>query len=85
MVGMRSLAGVHGGERFRVRRILFDLLRTHCSRLGIREGDLVRAGGEGETTLLLERPGGGLLPCSRDWARFIQVEDLDDPAGDTAP
>ncbi len=70
---MRSLENVGAGETVKVRRILFDTLRSHCRERGIEEGSLLsgRAGDAGQ--VVVETSGGRAVPCERRFARFIQV------------
>ena len=74
-----SLAGLMPGERTRIERILFDVLREHCAQRGLHEGDAVRGASDGNALVLVQLPDGRRVPCERDWARFVQVRR--DPGG----
>lgn len=70
---VRSLAATRTGEAVLIRRILFGALRSFCTALGLREGDVVRCRAGTPSHLLLETASGRTIPLERDWARFIQV------------
>ena len=72
---VRSLAATQTGESVEIRKILINTLRTHCSDLDIREGDVVRCRASTHSQLLLETRNGRTVSLDRDWARFIQVAD----------
>lgn len=72
----RSLAATQTGESVQIRRILIHTLRTHCSDLDIREGDVVRCRASTRSQLMLETRNGRIVALQRDWARFIQVTQL---------
>ena len=68
-----SLHDVGGDVRVRIRTILFELVREACASQGVHAGQTVRVRRAGEA-LLLELPRGRIVPPSREWARFIEVE-----------
>lgn len=76
-----SLAAASAGDSIVIRRILFSTLRSLCSELGIREGDVVQCRAGTSSHLLLRTGAGRTIPLERDWARFIQVV----PAPATSP
>jgi hypothetical protein len=69
-----SLAGLRPGERIRVERILFETLRQHCSGRGVREGDVLTGGAAASRLVLLRTAAGRVVPCERDWARFVAID-----------
>lgn len=70
---VHSLAAARAGDSVVIRRILFSTLRSLCSELGIREGDMVHCRAGTSSHLLLRTGAGRTIPLERDWARFIQV------------
>ncbi len=70
---VRSLAAADTGELVEIRRILFGALRTLCSDLGVREGDVIRCRSCTASQLMLETRSGRVVSLDRDWARFIQI------------
>lgn len=72
---IHSLAATKTGDFVEIRRILFNTLRTHCSDLDIREGDVVRCRADTPSQLMLETRSGRTVALQRDYARFIQVAD----------
>ena len=72
---IHSLAATKTGDLVQIRRILFNTLRTHCSALDIREGDVVRCRADSPSQLMLETRSGRTVALQRDYARFIQVAD----------
>jgi hypothetical protein len=62
----RSLAATSTGQTVEIRRILFAALRSHCSELGILEGDVVRCRAGTASQLMLETPSGRTVAIDRD-------------------
>jgi hypothetical protein len=80
--GMHSLATVvpGTGQRYHVRRILFEEVRERCTRLGIAEGMPVVCRARSAGTVHIELPGDGAsrhLPLRHAW--FVQVEPAPGP------
>ena len=78
-----SLGGVRpDAERaFRVKRILFGLVRDRCFDMGLQEGQEVRCRDRTREQVLLELPGGGVHSLELPYAWFIEVS----PVGEDAP
>jgi hypothetical protein len=75
---VRSLAATRTGDVVLIKRILFGTLRSLCTDLGVREGDVVHCRAGSASHLLLDTPTGRTVPLDREWARFIQVSTLAD-------
>jgi hypothetical protein len=57
-----------------VLQILFEEVRRECARLGLREGQTIRARESTDLHILLEFSDGWTATLARRWARFIEVE-----------
>ncbi len=77
---IRSLAAADTGEAIEIRRILFGALRNLCADLGVHEGEVVRCRACTPSQLLLETAAGRVVALERDWARFIQITAVGQPA-----
>ncbi|MBI4519763.1 MAG: hypothetical protein HY701_02905 [Gemmatimonadetes bacterium] len=74
-ITMHSLADVIAGERVRIRRIHFDLVRDRCWEHGLAVGMVVRCLKHHATGLLLdlELENGRSVTADTAWARFVEV------------
>jgi len=71
-----ALATAEPGRRYRVSRVLFDLVRNRCRELGFREGDEVTCtSNDGEGVVLQCRTTRGAR-IEREYAWFIKVEQV---------
>jgi hypothetical protein len=68
-----NLAGADTGERFVVRRILFDGPRTQCGTWGLQAGDRVELVERGRGGVLVRDAEGRLIRCPLDVACYVEV------------
>jgi hypothetical protein len=64
------------GRTVVVRQVHFEGLRSDCERVGVREGQVFRLNARNGSHLLLESRDGRTAKLRREYARFIEVEDL---------
>lgn len=81
----RSMAAASPGERFRVRRIHFGLVRDRCSELGIREGDVLRCLRSSAHEVVVQFPERHTAALELDYARFVELADPDEDSFARAP
>ena len=76
----RTLASFAPGDSGTIESFLFGALQAICSDLGIRKGETVscRAGTAG--VLILDTQDGHTVSVARDWARFIRIGSVIEPA-----
>lgn len=67
------LAFATPGERYRVTRILFDMVEDRCSSLGIREGETVRCRLRTARAVKLELEDGRPVTLEAPYAAFVEV------------
>lgn len=72
MRAVANLAEVGRGERFMVRRILFDGPRVRCGAEGLRAGDRGELVERGRGVVLM-RVGNELVRCPLDVACYVEV------------
>jgi hypothetical protein len=68
-----NLAGADTGERFVVRRILFDGPRAQCGTWGLQAGDRVELVERGRGGVLVRDVAGRLIRCPLDVACYVEV------------
>ncbi|HKJ92623.1 MAG TPA: ferrous iron transport protein A [Longimicrobiales bacterium] len=68
------LADVGPGERFVVRRILFEGLRAQCGAQGVWAGEVVEVVERDDARMLLRVGAGRVLRCPSSVASFVEVE-----------
>lgn len=78
-----SLGGVppNDGRDYVIRQILFGLVRDHCSKIGLEEGQTVRCCERSRDEVVVELSDGGLRSLGLNYAWFVEVE----RAGRTEP
>jgi len=71
-----SLAGLSpdAHRSFRVRRILFELVRDRCAEMGLCEGEEFRCRGRSSEEVAIQLPNGQLHDLEVTYAWFVQVE-----------
>lgn len=69
----------------RIRKILFGLVKDHCERAGVHEGDLVRCHYRDSDEVVVELPTGELRSLELAYAWFVQVTLLDREATEMNP
>lgn len=72
----RSLIDIHVGERVAVGAVLFDIVRDHCSSVGIQPGVVMRCECCTSRSVLLRRDDGMRIELDRVYAAFVEVEQL---------
>lgn len=72
----RSLIDIHVGERVAVGAVLFDIVRDHCSSVGIRPGVVMRCECCTTRSVLLQRDDGMRIELDRVYAAFVEVQPL---------
>lgn len=72
----RSLIDIHVGERVAVGAVLFDIVRDHCSSVGIQPGVVMRCECCTSRSVLLRRDDGMRIELDRVFAAFVEVEQL---------
>ena len=72
----RSLIDITVGERVAVGAVLFDVVRHHCSALGIQPGVVMRCECCTSRSVLLRREDGVRVEVDRVYAAFVEVEQL---------
>lgn len=72
----RSLVDVTVGERVAVGAVLFDIVRHHCSAIGIQPGVVMRCECCTPRSVLLRRDDGVRIELDRVFAAFVEVEQL---------
>lgn len=73
MATVANLAGADTGERFVVRRILFDGPRAQCGTWGLQAGDRVELVERGRGGVLVRDVAGQLIRCPLDVACYVEV------------
>lgn len=71
-----SLSGINvgvGGD-YRIRRILFGMVRDRCAELGLAEGDVVRCTRRDKETVEVQLSSGAVRKLDLAYAWFIKVE-----------
>ncbi len=69
----RSLAESAPGDFVEVVYVLFESLRQHCEKAGIRPGTRMRFRGRTGKRVVLELPGGSLAELNAVHAPFVEV------------
>jgi hypothetical protein len=69
----RMLADIAVDDEIQVREICFDVIRTHCSRAGVRQGDVLRCVGGTDRELALQTRAGARVLVDRFYACFVEV------------
>jgi hypothetical protein len=77
------LADAKPGDLVQVRLIVFELVRSRCWHLPLREGDTVRFVETGDEAVTVSRLDGTHLAVPSECARFIGVERI--PVHEDAP
>ncbi len=72
----RSLIDIHVGERVAVGAVLFDIVRDHCSSVGIQPGVVMRCECCTSRSVRLRRDDGMRIELDRVYAAFVEVEQL---------
>jgi hypothetical protein len=75
-VSARSLIDIHVGERVAVGAVLFDVVRHHCSSVGIQPGVVMRCECSTNRSVWLRRDDGIQIELDRVYAAFVEVEPL---------
>ena len=77
---VRSLAATRTGDVVLIKRILFGTLRSLCTDLGVREGDVVHCRAGSASHLLLDTPTGRTVPLTGSGpasSRSARLADID--------
>lgn len=61
------------GREYEVRRIVFDVVKARCARLGLERGMTIRCLRKDRSSVLVELPDGAVAPIESIYARFIEV------------
>ncbi|MDZ7780752.1 MAG: hypothetical protein U5R14_12585 [Gemmatimonadota bacterium] len=71
-----SLGGiaVEGGGAYRIRRILFGMVRDRCTELGLSEGDIIRCTHRDREMVEVRLSSGCKKKLDLAYAWFIKVE-----------
>jgi hypothetical protein len=69
-----SLAFAEPGRRYRVKRVLFELVSEHCAELGFGVGDEIACRSNRLAFVCCRVPRGRLARLPRSHAWFIQIE-----------
>jgi hypothetical protein len=72
----RSLIDIHVGERVAVGAVLFEVVRDHCSSIGIRPGVVMLCECCTGRSVLLRRDDGIRVELDRVFAAFVEVQPL---------
>jgi hypothetical protein len=72
----RSLIDITVGERVAVGEVLFDIVRDHCSSVGIQPGVVMRCECCTSRSVLLRRDDGMRIELDRVFAAFVEVHPL---------
>lgn len=72
----RSLIDIHVGERVAVGAVLFDVVRDHCSSVGIQPGVVMRCECSTNRSVWLRRDDGMQIELDRVYAAFVEVEPM---------
>jgi len=64
-------------QRFRVKKILFGLVRTRCLDAGLKEGLELRFRSRTADQVMVELPDGQVRNLELPYAWFVQVEPLE--------
>ena len=72
----RSLIDITVGERVAVGAVLFEIVRTHCSSVGIQPGVVMRCQCCTSRSVLLQREDGMQIEIDRVFAAFVEVHSL---------
>lgn len=72
----RSLIDITVGERVAVGAVLFDIVRNHCSSVGIQPGVVMRCECCTSRSVLLRREDGIQIELDRVYAAFVEVKAL---------
>jgi hypothetical protein len=72
----RSLIDIHVGERVAVGAVLFEIVRDHCSSVGIQPGVVMRCECCTSRSVMLRRDDGMRIELDRVYAAFVEVEQL---------
>lgn len=70
------LADATPGDLVQVRLIVFELVRSRCWHLPLREGDTLRFVQSGDETVTVARLDGSQVDVPHECARFIGVQRL---------
>lgn len=73
-----SLAAITAGQIVMIRRIIYGMVRDLCTDLGLVEGQMVECAANAGRTLRLRNAGGRTVMLDADYARFVEVERVDD-------
>jgi hypothetical protein len=72
----RSLIDITVGERVAVGAVLFEIVRNHCSSVGIQPGVIMRCQCCTSRSVLLQREDGMQIEIDRVFAAFVEVHPL---------
>jgi len=72
----RSLIDITVGERVTVGAVLFEIVRNHCSSVGIQPGVIMRCQCCTSRSVLLQREDGMQIEIDRVFAAFVEVHPL---------
>lgn len=72
----RSLIDITVGERVTVGAVLFEIVRNHCSSVGIRPGVVMLCECCTSRSVLLRRDDGIRVEIDRVFAAFVEVQPL---------
>lgn len=75
----QCLANARPGLRYRICDLAFSMVRDRCRDLGLEQGQDVTCIEAGRWSICLERLDGRRVNLERDYAWFVQVEDLRAP------
>ncbi|HYD52684.1 MAG TPA: hypothetical protein VEA99_08655 [Gemmatimonadaceae bacterium] len=75
---LQSLAAAPLDAPLRVREIVFDAVRAHCTSSGLHEGVLARRRPSRGDVVRLDVPARGEVILERELARFVAVEVVDE-------
>ena len=71
-----SLIDIALGERVTVGAVLFEIVRNHCSSVGIQPGVVMRCQCCTSRSVLLQREDGMQIEIDRVFAAFVEVHPL---------
>jgi hypothetical protein len=74
------LSSAHPGSRYRITRVLFELVRDRCHEKGLHEGDEVICLERRKRTVTVERTDRQRVQLEWEYAWFIQVRETTEPA-----
>jgi hypothetical protein len=72
----RSLIDVTAGERVAVGAVLFEVVRNHCSAIGIQPGIVMDCEICTSRSVLLRRDDGVRVELDRVYAAFVEVQNV---------